>query len=156
MTPRKTIYISEKDEPIWKRAEELAGTSLSALLARLLRDYVAATEQRQPVKEELERAVRKAFGGLSEKEYLVLARRIGLGDNNPRTLREVGAAMGISPETVRKIEAEAHRKLRHLIPADTMRAFLSTATALDDFFEPVRDEAAGATMPKAPRGRRKV
>jgi hypothetical protein len=59
MTSRKTIYISEKDMATWERAEELAGTSLSALLAELLRDYVTAMEGRQPrVRELVKRFVR--------------------------------------------------------------------------------------------------
>jgi hypothetical protein len=72
MTPRKTIYISEKDEPTWKRAEELAGTSLSALLAQLLRDYVAGMERAQPrLKELTERLERQ---GLSPADLRKLRR----------------------------------------------------------------------------------
>jgi hypothetical protein len=55
MTPRKTVYIADKDMAVWRRAEELAGTSISALLAKLLRDYVASVEPLQPLEEVLEK-----------------------------------------------------------------------------------------------------
>jgi len=72
MAPKKTIYVKEADEPTWKRAEELAGESISSVLAGLLRDYVERMEKeaqqpegRQVVRVKLEDGsiVKKAFMG---------------------------------------------------------------------------------------------
>ncbi len=38
--PNKMIYVSEADLPIFERAQELAGSSLSAVIARALRLFV--------------------------------------------------------------------------------------------------------------------
>jgi hypothetical protein len=43
--PRKTIYIREGDKELWEKAEELAGDSLSGLLAAALREYIAQRER---------------------------------------------------------------------------------------------------------------
>ena len=130
MTPRKTIYISEKDAKTWERAEELAGTttSLSALLAQLLHDYVTTMEQRPVRVRESVEALREALGKLTVREHQVLDARFGLEDNNPRTLREIGDALGISPERVRQIENEALRKVRRSTPPRALAGLIDAAS----------------------------
>lgn len=44
--PNKMIYVSEADLPIFERAQQLAGSSLSAVIARALRLFVQAEEAR--------------------------------------------------------------------------------------------------------------
>lgn len=44
--PNKMIYVSEADLPIFNRAQQLAGSSLSAVIARALRLFVQAEEAR--------------------------------------------------------------------------------------------------------------
>ena len=44
--PNKTIYVSDDDLPLYQRAQELAGGSLSAALARALRRFVEMEEGR--------------------------------------------------------------------------------------------------------------
>jgi EXLDI family protein len=44
--PNKMIYVSEADLPIFERAQELAGSSLSAVIARALRLFVQTEEAR--------------------------------------------------------------------------------------------------------------
>jgi EXLDI family protein len=45
--PNKTIYVSDEDLPLLKRAQEIAGGSLSAAIAAALRRYVDADDARQ-------------------------------------------------------------------------------------------------------------
>jgi len=42
--PNKTIYVTEADQPLFERAQALAGGNLSAAIAIALRHYVAAAE----------------------------------------------------------------------------------------------------------------
>ncbi|WP_214407420.1 EXLDI protein [Pseudonocardia lacus] len=46
LVPNKTIYVSDEDMPLFKRAAELAGGSASAAIVAALRRYVEAEEGR--------------------------------------------------------------------------------------------------------------
>jgi RNA polymerase primary sigma factor len=48
---------------------------------------------------------------MDEREAKVLRMRFGLDDNEPRTLKEIGEALGLTRERVRQIETEALNKL---------------------------------------------
>ena len=45
--PNKTIYVSDDDLPLYRRAQELAGGNLSAAISTALRRYVEIEEGRQ-------------------------------------------------------------------------------------------------------------
>jgi len=65
---------------------------------------------RHAVRDQLDAVMRDA---LSPREREVLSLRYGLSDGQPRTLEEVGAAVGVTRERVRQLEARAFKKLRH-------------------------------------------
>ena len=44
--PNKTIYVSDRDLPVYDRAQELAGGNLSKAISKALRKYVEAEEGR--------------------------------------------------------------------------------------------------------------
>ena len=48
---------------------------------------------------------------LYDRERRVIERRFGLGNDQPNTLEEIGADMGVTRERVRQIEAKALKKL---------------------------------------------
>src|SRR3954452_23360879 len=45
--PNKTVYVSEDDMPIYRRAQELAGDNLSAAISTALRRFVEIEEGRE-------------------------------------------------------------------------------------------------------------
>jgi EXLDI family protein len=47
VVPNKTIYVSDGDLPLYRRAQELAGDNLSAAISAALRRYVDVEEGRQ-------------------------------------------------------------------------------------------------------------
>ena len=51
--PNRTIYVSEDDQPLYKRAQELAGDNLSAAISTALKRYVEVEEGRQEGFEEI-------------------------------------------------------------------------------------------------------
>jgi len=53
-----------------------------------------------------------ALGELDGKEREVVRLRYGLGDDEPRTLQEIGDQLNLSRERVRQIESRAKEKLR--------------------------------------------
>jgi EXLDI family protein len=46
MVPNKTIYVSDDDMPLYKKAQDLAGGNLSAAISAALRRYVQTHEDR--------------------------------------------------------------------------------------------------------------
>ena len=61
---------------------------------------------------EIERLLRLADRELTPRERRVIEERYGLGGRDPRTLREVGDELGLTPQRVAQIEQRALQKLR--------------------------------------------
>jgi EXLDI family protein len=51
--PNRTIYVSNEDEPVFKRAQELAGDNLSAAISSALKRYIEVEDARKAGFEEV-------------------------------------------------------------------------------------------------------
>jgi RNA polymerase primary sigma factor len=91
----------------------------------LLEQYVIPDTDEEILRESFEATLREALAKLSDKEQQILALRFGLGDDNPRTLREIGDALGISRERVRQIENQALAKLRRGAQSRALAGYLN-------------------------------
>jgi alternative sigma factor RpoH len=60
-------------------------------------------------------ALGELLGTIDEREAQILALRFGLDQDGPKTLREVGRAVGLSRERVRQIEKRALQKLKEAL-----------------------------------------
>jgi len=70
--------------------------------------------------------VREALHDLDDKEREVVTLRFGLDrDGEPRTLQEIGDALGVSRERIRQIESRAKEKLRRSKRAGELRSYLN-------------------------------
>ena len=70
--------------------------------------------------------VREALHDLDDKEREVVTLRFGLDrDGEPRTLQEIGRALGVSRERIRQIESRAKDKLRRSKRAGELRSYLN-------------------------------
>ncbi|TVQ64096.1 MAG: RNA polymerase sigma factor RpoD/SigA [Phycisphaerales bacterium] len=62
--------------------------------------------------------IHRLLGAIDEREATVLRLRFGLDGQQPLTLKQIGAEIGLTRERVRQIETEALRKLNAQISAD--------------------------------------
>jgi len=99
-------------------------TSVSELVA----DSNAAAPFDRLVNDTDNEMVQAALNTLSERESKILAMRFGLGDDQPRTLEELGAHFGLTRERIRQLQEQALRKLRQVID-EQMQPNLEPAAA---------------------------
>jgi RNA polymerase primary sigma factor len=64
------------------------------------------------IRNSMEEQIRAMVAELDEKEREVIRMRFGLDGEEPRTLQEIGDALGVSRERIRQIESRAKEKLR--------------------------------------------
>jgi len=78
------------------------------------------------IKSSFEEQIRRAMlEELDEKERGVISMRFGLDGEDPRTLQEIGEALGLSRERIRQIESKAKEKLRRSRLAQGLRGALN-------------------------------
>jgi RNA polymerase primary sigma factor len=94
------------DTPVGREDE----TTLGDLLAG---ETGAGSGSSSPEAEELAQ-VRRDLATLPERQRLVLEERLGLNDGTPKSLQELAATLGVTPERVRQIEVRARDTLRRL------------------------------------------
>jgi RNA polymerase primary sigma factor len=80
-------------------------------LGEVLKDHVPSPTETAAGRL-LSNDVHKLLRCLTEREQSVIKLRFGLGNDQPKSLEEVGKVMGMSRERVRQIEVLAMRKLR--------------------------------------------
>src|SRR3984885_966373 len=73
-------------------------------------------------------ALHEALENLSYRERRVLELRYGLGDQNPRTLDEIGRTLNIPRERIRQIEHRSLKKLQSLHQTQQLRDDIGTAS----------------------------
>ncbi len=90
-----------------------------------LEDAQAAGPDEEVYEEALKRTIEQTLSTLSEREAWVLRMYFGLGDDEPRTLEQIGEVCGITRERVRQIKERALLRLRHQSRARFLETFLS-------------------------------
>jgi EXLDI family protein len=85
--PNKTIYVSDDDLPLYQRAQELAGGTLSAAIASALRRYVEIEEGRQQGYDEIIVRVGTGLGRKQRFSGVLLAELERSGNQGSETYR---------------------------------------------------------------------
>ncbi len=76
-------------------------------------------------KTSLKKQLRSAMDELDPKEELVIKLRFGLGEEEPKTLKEIGEMLNLSRERIRQIEAQALEKLNRSQKCQQLRGYLN-------------------------------
>ena len=90
----------------------------------LEQDSVPSVEV-EMIRTSFEQRIQDMVEGLDEKEREVIRMRFGLDGEEPKTLQEIGEAMGLSRERIRQIESRAKEKLRRSREAHGLRGYLN-------------------------------
>ncbi|HUF29433.1 MAG TPA: sigma-70 family RNA polymerase sigma factor, partial [Gemmatimonadaceae bacterium] len=93
-----------------------------------LLDYLPDTYNPQPDELTFEKAltesIEEALASLKERESKILRLYFGLDGQEPLTLEEIGALLGITRERVRQIKEKALSRLRHVSRARSLESYL--------------------------------
>jgi RNA polymerase primary sigma factor len=89
-----------------------------------LADNVNPTPDEQTFEKALTEAVEESLSGLKERESKILRLYFGLDGEDPMTLEQIGALLGITRERVRQIKEKALSRLRHVSRAKALESFL--------------------------------
>jgi RNA polymerase primary sigma factor len=77
------------------------------------------------IRTSFEERIKAMVDDLDEKEGEVIRMRFGLEGEEPRTLQEIGEALGLSRERIRQIESKAKEKLRRSREVQGLRGYLN-------------------------------
>ncbi len=94
-------------------------------LGDTLEQEIIPSVEREMIRDSFEQTINSMVGELDEKERDVIRMRFGLDGEDPRTLQEIGEAMGLSRERIRQIESRAKEKLRRSREAQGLRGYLN-------------------------------
>jgi len=136
--PPTTEELAQKTELSTTEVEELlkvAGDDLSLSTAvgedgsmelgdTLEQDTIPSVEL-EMIRSSFEEQIRAMVAELDEKEAEVIRMRFGLGGEEPKTLQEIGEALGLSRERIRQIESRAKEKLRRNQAVQGLRGVLN-------------------------------
>jgi RNA polymerase primary sigma factor len=116
--PRRKLNIIKKAIRIYNSAPQTEQTESGWSLDEMLMDGHSKTPDTEMVEaDDLTQALDQ-LERLDEREAAVLKMRFGVGNEEPRTLKDIGEHLGLTRERVRQIECEALNKLRESLQVE--------------------------------------
>lgn len=109
--PKKKLPIIRKAIRISNSTPQSDQTDAGWSLGEMVMDERLKSPDETMLDHDILRHAMELLGGLDEREATVLRLRFGLGGCEPKTLKEIGAELGLTRERVRQIETEALRRL---------------------------------------------
>lgn len=128
---QKTGLTKEEVEELMKVAGDdlslssAVGEEGSLELGDTLEQDTIPSVEVEMIRSSFEQQIRALVAELDEKEREVISLRFGLDGEEPRTLQEIGEALGLSRERIRQIESKAKEKLRRSNRAQGLRGALN-------------------------------
>ncbi len=109
--PRKKLAIIKKAIKIYNLTPQTDQADNGWSLGEILMDEDTSTPEEDLVKQDNLLHIMEQLNKMDPREATVLRMRFGLDDNQPKTLKEIGEALGLTRERVRQIETEALQRL---------------------------------------------
>jgi RNA polymerase primary sigma factor len=116
--PKKKLNIIKKAIRVYNSTPQTEQTEAGWSLDEMLMDSNTKTPDTEMVEADDLHHVKDLLEKMDKREATVLRMRFGLGDEQPRTLKEIGECLGLTRERVRQIESEALSKLSESMHAD--------------------------------------
>ncbi len=109
--PKKKLPIIRKAIRISNSTPQSDQTDSGWSLGEMVMDERLKAPDEEMLDHDILRHAMELLGDLEDREATVLKLRFGLGGEEPKTLKEIGAELGLTRERVRQIETEALRRL---------------------------------------------
>lgn len=109
--PPKKLEIVKKAIRVYSATPQTEQVEDGWLLSEMIMDDRTKSPDAEMMEADSVRCAYQILENLDEREASVLRMRFGLGDYEPRTLKQIGESLGLSRERVRQIETQALGKL---------------------------------------------
>jgi RNA polymerase primary sigma factor len=116
--PKKKLNIIKKAIRVYNATPQTDQPEIGFSLGEMLTDDRAKTPDNEMVEMDDLTHVLQLLDKMETREATILRMRFGLGDEDPKTLKEIGERLGLTRERVRQIESEALAKLADALEAE--------------------------------------